>query len=290
MSDAAREARVLGLVRELSGPGARRPGRGVRLREAGLDSLGFAELALALERDLGVDLSRTDLGEDDRIEDLLRAVTRPAPRPSPGALPEGTGRLQALADALGGGPVRWWFRLAVTGADRLPRRGPAVLAMNHESALDIPVIVVACPRRITFMAKKELFKNPPVSWALRGLGGFRVDRDRFDLPAVDAALAALHRGDVLGMYPEGTRSPGTLAPFLPGAAWIALRTGVPLVPCSISGSEDARRATRPGRVRIRVVFHEPIWVERTDDPEERRRVAAILTGRVRDAVEAGLGR
>jgi 1-acyl-sn-glycerol-3-phosphate acyltransferase len=290
MPEGWRRERTLALIRELAGDGGRFLDTDARLSDLGFDSLSFAELATAVERDLGADLSSASLGQDDRIADVLRVVDGVRARSAPAAVPRGTGRLQGFADLIGGWLVRWWFALQVVGSERLPSSGPVVLAMNHESALDIPIIVVACPRRITFMAKKELFKNAFVTWALRGLGAFRVDRDRFDLRAVDLAIAAVSRGDVLGMYPEGTRSPGALRPFLPGAAWVALRTGSPLVPCTIAGTERARRATLPHRVRVRVEFHHPIAVERVEDPGERRREAAGLTERLRAAIEAGLAR
>lgn len=279
-------ARALALIEELSGNGAGAPDPRARLVDLGVDSLVFAELAAALEAELGVDLSRAEVGPDDRVDDVVRAVVDGRSCSAAVGAPIG-GRLQRPAKVLGGWAIRWWFRLRVTGAARVPATGPAVLAMNHDSALDIPVAVVACPRPITFMAKKELFRTALVSWALGGLGGFPVDRDRFDLPAVNAALAAVARGDVLGMYPEGTRSPGRLLPFLHGAAWIALRTGAPLVPCSLSGTDRASRATRPGRVAVGVAFHEPIAVERVEDARERRRRADDLTARLRSTIEGG---
>ena len=160
--------------------------------------------------------------------------------------------------------------------------------MNHESALDIPLIAVACPRRIVFMAKRELFEIAFLSWWLRALGAFRVDRDRFDLRAVRTATSVVRNGRVLGMYPEGTRHPGELLPFLEGAAWIALVAGAPIVPCSISGTERTREARRPGAVAVRVAFAPPIAVERVDDPVERRVRAAALTAEVRAAIERRL--
>jgi 1-acyl-sn-glycerol-3-phosphate acyltransferase len=289
MSRDGRRERALALVQELAGDRVRiEPG--MRFADAGLDSLAFVELAAAIERDLGVDLSPANLDAAVPIEDVVRAVEHAPTRVGQPALPRGIGGLQGPAEVVGGWALRWWFRLEVEGAKNLPEEGPAVLAMNHESALDIPLVVAAARRRITFMAKKELFKNAFASWSLHTLGGFRVDRDRFDLVAVAAALEAIERGDVLGMYPEGTRSPGELLPFLNGAAWVALRTGAPLVPCSISGTELAGRASSPGRVRVRIRFHEPIAVERCDDPAERRARAEQLTARLRAAIEAGLRR
>jgi 1-acyl-sn-glycerol-3-phosphate acyltransferase len=180
--------------------------------------------------------------------------------------------------------------MQVVGAEHVPPSGPVVVAMNHESALDIPIVVVACPRRLTFMAKRELFKNAFASWWLRELGGFRVDRTRYDLLAVDMAIAALRRGDALGMYPEGTRSPGELLPFRHGAAWVALRTGAPVVPCSVGGTDRARDARRPGAVRVRVEFHAPLDAERVDDPARRLRMAGEITSAVRAAIASDLRR
>jgi 1-acyl-sn-glycerol-3-phosphate acyltransferase len=288
MPDLARRERVLDVLGALADAGMARPGDDVTLADAGIDSLAFAELAIALEGELGVDLGAARLDASSTVADLVRAVESADASAVPTGLPPGIGGLQGVADALGGPALRWWFGLRVEGATHVPVEGPAVLAMNHESALDIPITVVACPRRITFMAKKELYKNAAVGWALRRLGGFRVDRDRFDLPAVRTALAAIDRGEVLGMYPEGTRSPGTLLPFLPGAAWVALARGVPLVPCSISGTDRAHEGTRPRRVAVRVVFHAPLAAERVEDPADRRRRAAELTHELRAAVILGL--
>ncbi|GIU99611.1 MAG: 1-acyl-sn-glycerol-3-phosphate acyltransferase [Actinomycetota bacterium] len=215
------------------------------------------------------------------------------PGPSPGGrggLPRAVGRLQGFADLLGGWALRWWLDLRVEGAEHVPARGAAIVAMNHESALDIPVAAVACPRRITFMAKRELFRGPFTSWALERLGGFRVERERYDLRAVRIALEVLRRGEVLGMYPEGTRAPGELLPFLPGSAWLALRTGAPLVPTAILGTERAADATRPRRVRVQVRFGEPIRVAPVREPGERRRRAEALTRELRARIEGLLAR
>ncbi len=281
----ARSERALALLRDISG--SPDVDAGARLEDVGIDSLGLAELAVALEQEFGVDLAGATMFDGgSAVGDVLAAFEALRPE-RPEGLPLGTGWLQWFADAVGWA-LRWWFRLRVEGASNLPRSGPVVIAMNHESALDIPLIVVACPRRIVFMAKKELYKNRFVSWSLRMLGGFRVDRDRFDLRAVQRAKTVLDAGRVLGMYPEGTRSPGELLPFLDGAAWVALRAGAPIVPCAISGTERTGEARRPGAVAVRISFAPPIPVERVDDPSERRIRATALTAEVRAAIERRL--
>jgi len=154
-----------------------------------------------------------------------------------------------------------------------------VLCMNHESLLDIPIVTVASPRQIRMMAKQELFAKPAGARFFHELGGFPVQRGGFDLRAVEIGLEVLRRGEVLGMYPEGTRTPGVLLPFLPGAAWLALSTGAPLVPCAITGAHAAmpKGAKFFKRVPIRVEFGSAIAVEREDDPARRRQRALQLT-------------
>jgi len=278
--------RVRELLGALAGHGKRPPARSTPLAALGIDSLAFAELVFALEEELGVAVEGS-FDPTATVGDVLSAVEDA--RVARGLdVPRRMGRLQGAAGLAARVPLRWWLDLRVEGAAHVPERGPAILAGNHESALDIPVVVVACPRRIMFMAKQELYANTFTSWSLDRLGAFRVDRNRFDVGAIRLGLAVLGRGDVLGMYPEGTRSPGELLPFLPGAAWMALRTGAPLVPVSVVGTERAGEAKRPRAVRVRVTFGEPIPAARVNDPAERLRRAVALTATLRHAVGAGL--
>jgi 1-acyl-sn-glycerol-3-phosphate acyltransferase len=288
MSGDRRMDRALALIGELTDLEPRSIRPEMPLADLGFDSLAFAELALALEAELDVDLGAAMLDGSGTVADVLGAVARAHSSRGKVDLPAPVGRLQGAANLLVGRALGWWLALEVEGAEHVPRRGPAVLAMNHESALDIPIAVIACPRRVTFMAKQELFKNAAASWTLERLGGFRVDRGRFDLRAVRCALAVVRRGGVLGMYPEGTRSPGRLLPFLDGAAWVALRAGAPLIPVSLLGTDVAGHARVPRRASVHVVFGEPITVPRVDDPAARRRRARQLTSQLRKAVEAGL--
>lgn len=288
MRDEALERRALELIRELSVVHAAHAGPGSRLGDVGFDSLGFAELAAAVEEEFGLDVGDPELDASSTVADLVAVLERASPATAEADVPQGTGRLQRTADVLGGWALRWWLDLEVEGAERVPPDGPAVLAMNHESALDIPIAVVASPRPITFMAKTELYKNAFASWSVHELGGFRVDRDRFDIGAVRIGLAVLGRREVLGMYPEGTRSPGELLPFLRGAAWLALRSGAPLLPLSLDGTERARQAKRPRRVQVRARFGHAIETEPVQGPAARRRRAEELTDELRRRIQAGL--
>jgi len=144
--------------------------------------------------------------------------------------------------------VRWYLRivygLRVTGQEHVPRAGGCVVGVNHLSAWDPPVVGVSTPREIHFMAKKELFATWLGRRVFRGLRVFPVDRAGNDIGAVKEALRRLERGHAIGIFFEGTRNAtGTAAPHQ-GAAFLAQRAGVPLVPAAI---------WREGR-RFRVAF------------------------------------
>jgi 1-acyl-sn-glycerol-3-phosphate acyltransferase len=285
--DGLRDAVVRGLCDVLGLDGAP-PAPQDDLAALGFDSLGYAELAAELREERGVDLLDAGLGPIRTVADLVDAAERAAAHPGVAGplLPEGFGTRQTRAMSRASGTFRWWFDLTIVGADRMPATGPAVLCMNHESILDIPAVAVASTRPITFMAKKELFRNPRAARAFERLGAFRVDRDLFDLRAIRIGLDVVRRGEVLGMYPEGTRNPGTLLPFLAGAPWIALATGAPLVPCGIAGTERALPRGRrvPKRIPIRVTFLDPIPVEPVDDPVKRRTEAERLAVELHEAI------
>jgi 1-acyl-sn-glycerol-3-phosphate acyltransferase len=259
------------------------------LASIGFDSLACAELSARIERELGVDLVDAKLAELKRAGEIAELVARTAPVAGPvhERYPRGMGRMQRTSKVVAGAFCRWWFHLDVGGTEHVPLHGPAVLCMNHESFLDIPLSVVASPRPVRFMAKRELFESPRGARFFHELGGFSVDRDTFDLRAIETALEILRRGEVLGMYPEGTRTPGTLLPFLPGAAWLALNVGAPLLPAAISGTGQAMPTGSRffKRVPVRIEFARPIPVEREDDPVRRRARALELTQELRASIE-----
>lgn len=202
---------------------------------------------------------------------------------------QGVGWFQGTARTVAGPFLRPYFSMEVEGADRVPRSGPVVLTPNHVSMWDVPLLVVACPRRIVFMAKQGVFDRWYKAAFFGALGGFPVERGARDLRAMKKALAVVRAGKVLCMYPEGTRSlGGELLPFLPGAAWVALAEGAPVVPVGIGGTGDIWRKESwgPRRAEVRIAFGEPIEVERERAPGPRRAKAAELTEELRARVEA----
>jgi len=129
-------------------------------------------------------------------------------------------------------------KFEVEGTEHVPPDGPLILASNHLNNADPPMVALAVPRHPTFMAKQEMV-NWPVLWtAVRMFGAFAVRRGEADLAALRAATEVVHRGDMLVMFPEGTRSrTGGLTKGHPGTALVALRTGAPILPVAITGSE-----------------------------------------------------
>ncbi|HLC28530.1 MAG TPA: lysophospholipid acyltransferase family protein [Dehalococcoidia bacterium] len=146
----------------------------------------------------------------------------------------------------------------VRGLGNIPPDGGLILTCNHFSVGDPPILTGIFPRRVVWMAKQELF-DFPIFGKLYSMGGFiPVRRFEGDLRAIRRAQTALRRGHVLGMFPEGTRSGGRLGAGEPGTALIALRTGAPILPAAIWGTEHAKLPRDMfRRTRIHVRFGQP---------------------------------
>ena len=147
-----------------------------------------------------------------------------------------------------------YFRLSRIGREHIPAEGPVIVAANHRSFLDPFVIATMARRPMYYVAKKELFRNRLQAWILSALGAFPVDRGAGDGQMIETAKAILERGDIVLIFPEGTRiRPGSLGKPKRGVGRLALETGVPVVPVAVIGTEAIRRGwrIRPHKVRIR---------------------------------------
>jgi 1-acyl-sn-glycerol-3-phosphate acyltransferase len=148
-----------------------------------------------------------------------------------------------------------YLRMQRVGREHLPKSGPLLLASNHRSFLDPFVIGTLVRRPVYYMAKRELFEKRWQAWILNGLGAFPVDRGAGDGAALETARAILARGDVVVVFPEGTRvRRGPLGTPRRGIGRLALEAGVPVAPVAVIGSENVRRGwrIRPRKVRLRV--------------------------------------
>ncbi|HET7678312.1 MAG TPA: lysophospholipid acyltransferase family protein [Candidatus Limnocylindrales bacterium] len=185
-------------------------------------------------------------------------------------------------------------RVVVEGAEHIPDAPGVIVAFNHLSITDPPIVSITLERlagrRVRFMAKAEAFEQPVVGPLMAAYGGFPVRRGRADREAYRAALEVLRAGEWLGLAPEGTRSrTGTLGEPKPGAVLLAMRAGAPVLPIGVAGTEQVwpvgRRLPRFGQ-RVTLRIGEPWLVERSADAEAAseelmRRIAALLPAHYR---------
>lgn len=154
--------------------------------------------------------------------------------------------------------VRWWGRLEVVGAERLPTRGATIVLANHDSAWD-PVVIAAAVRRrrqIRALAKASLWKHPLLARVLDGMGQIPVERGQSDAAALDAARRCLVAGGCIGIFPEGTVSRGRHLRARSGAGRLAQAVPQARTVCvAVTGAVDIARF--PRRPRLRVTFFEP---------------------------------
>ena len=140
------------------------------------------------------------------------------------------------------------------GSERIPRDGPFVLCCNHFSWLDPWALGTCVPRNIYYIAKQEAHDTPVMGWFIRLFGTEAVRRGESDREAVRVMREIVRRGDVLGMFPEGTRQRREPGPTLPGAAMVAIQEGTPVVCAAIEGTQRWRFGNFE---RVSIAFGEP---------------------------------
>jgi 1-acyl-sn-glycerol-3-phosphate acyltransferase len=205
---------------------------------------------------------------------------------------DGSGRMQH-------GIARFWARcgvrislsrLKIEGLENLGRHPVAVYASNHTSYMDIPVLFAALPFQFRILAKKDLWRWPFIGWYLERSGQMPIDiaNPQATLSSLGGAVKALRAGMPLVLFPEGGRTPtGELMPFLSGAAYLAIRAQVPLVPIALKGVYDLLP------IHSRHFYPAPLTVQ-VGEPISTKgmsvRQNGELTERLRDAIEAMVNR
>lgn len=211
-------------------------------------------------------------------------MSRPTLASPPPALrrppPEGGAATARNVAALVG---RLW-RLGVSGAHHVPAHGPVLLAANHTALADGPVLVATSPRPVHLLAKSALFVGP---WArlLRAAGQVEIAYDRPARSALLECVGLLQEGRVVGVFPEAHRGRGDVATIHHGVAYLAVRTGAPVVPVAILGSRGSGRpldSLPRARAGIDVVFGAPVMVDGRD--VHRRAALAGVGERIRQAL------
>lgn len=157
--------------------------------------------------------------------------------------------------------ARVYFRTYARNKDRMPE-GAVIISPNHRSNLDVPLLGATSPRRLRYLAKGSLFTSRFWGWFLTTLGGFPLDRgSTADRGALKAALSVLERGEALAVFPEGERKAGpTVYPMADGAVWLSVKSGAPILPVGIGGSEQAmpKGANVPRPSKLVFLYGEPI--------------------------------
>lgn len=227
-----------------------------------------------------------------------RATVEPAAGPS-GTPAAGEGPARALPGPMPPTPwVRAFYAFArlamlglfralwdvqIEGAEHVPPAGAYILAPVHRNNIDTVLTGLVRPRRPYYLAKASLWTYRPAGWLWSVLGGFPVQRDARDLEALRRCVRVLQSGEPLVVFPEGTRRSGpALGRLEEGAAYLSLRTGAPIVPIGIGGSEDAlpKGSALPRRAKINLVVGEALEPPRTESRIPRHEMGE-LTERLR---------
>jgi len=192
--------------------------------------------------------------------------------------------------------LRAYFRPTVTGAEYVPRTGAGIVAANHLSASDEVFTPITARRQVVYFAKAEYFtgtgpRGRLIAWVFTEFGLVPVDRDnpRAAASTIDVGADLLAAGKLLGIYPEGTRSPdGRLHKFRTGVARLALRTGAPVIPVGLVGTDQVLPAgeQRWRRVPVQVHYGPPLDFSGRPEDERSSRVLREVTETVRAAVQA----
>ncbi len=188
------------------------------------------------------------------------------------------------------GLFKAWTRLSISGAEHIPASGGFILAPGgHRSLIDTPAAAMTSPRLLRFMGADNYFATPGVGWALKAVGGFPIERDIADRAALRVAEELLRRGEPLVIFPESTRFEGPeVQPLKEGAAFLAARAGVPIIPVGFGGAARAwpkgKKLIRPRKMTIVVgrPIHPP---QASDGARVKRSQIKAMTTELRDELQ-----
>ncbi len=229
-------------------------------------------------------------GAADPARAKPEGVERPAAGASSFTVHPGRSVFYRFARQVVLGLLRVWFRPRVRGRSQVPTAGAAIIAPVHRSNVDFAFAALLTRRKLFFMAKEELWKWQWFGRLLEALGAFPVHRSGADRESVRRAEEVLRRGELLVMFPEGSRRFGDRVEELQeGVAFLAARTGTPIVPVGIAGSERAmpKGSKVPKPVSITVVVGEPIPIESPEGRRVARSQIHRLSEQLRERLQAG---
>lgn len=170
------------------------------------------------------------------------------------------------------------FSIRCRGRPRIPGAGPVLVCSNHQSALDPVLIGMAFNRRLNYLARKTLFRFAGLRWLIEFLDAIPIDRDGMGLAGLRESLRRLKRGEIVLIFPEGTRtSDGSVLPLHSGFCALARRANVTVLPVGIDGAYDAwpRSAVLPRLSRIHVCIGEPLDPDQVRQLDDEQLVRAV---------------
>jgi len=173
-----------------------------------------------------------------------------------------------------------YTRTKVVGKHNIPSTGAFLLAPIHRSNIDTPLAAAVTRRRMRFMGKDTIWKIKPIGWIISALGAFPVTRGTADREALKRCIAVLEAGEPLVLFPEGTRQSGPMVqPLFDGAAYVAVKAGVPIIPVGIGGSEGVmpKGSKMIYPKKCVVIVGEPISVPRDETGKVPRSAVKELT-------------
>jgi 1-acyl-sn-glycerol-3-phosphate acyltransferase len=181
------------------------------------------------------------------------------------------------------GFCKLFWRLSVEGGENIPSTGPFILSPVHRSNVDTPLVAACTSRKVHYMGKQEMWKFKLSAAFFTAMGGFPVNRGAADREALRTCVDYLTRGEPLVIFPEGTRRSGPVVEeMFEGAAYVATKTGAPIVPVGIGGSEGAmpKGAKFLKPVKCHLVIGPPLFPEATEPGKAPRRAVRELNERL----------
>jgi len=175
------------------------------------------------------------------------------------------------------------FGVRHSGQKNIPSRGGVLVVPNHQSHLDPPLVGMACQRHMNYLARETLFDFAPFAWLIRSINAIPIDREGFGIAGIKESLRRLKRGEMLLIFPEGTRTPdGRVKQFRPGFTSLVVRSRAAILPVAIAGAfqcwPKSRTFPRPGKIHVH--YGRPILPQEYEGLSEQELVN-LVENRVR---------
>ena len=170
------------------------------------------------------------------------------------------------------------FRIRYSGQHNIPSEGGALVVCNHQSHLDPPLVGMGSWRHMNYLARDTLFRFAPFGWLIKSVNAFPIDREGIGLAGIKESLRRLKRGELVLIFPEGTRTPdGQIKPLRPGFTSLAVRSGAAILPVAVEGAYQCwpKNQTFPHPGKIHVRYGRPILPQEYKGMDERELVALV---------------